>query len=149
MVVVFSWEGGVSEGGFGQPTASDLQVHHHIRLDFSFWSYPTHLHYVRIKLLLYRKSQEQPWNYMYSVSKSGKKTLVCHSNGRGQPEPQSKTVSKEQQNLTSSTSWPRSIEVLFIALTAACRACHASAPAPQVKQGFLEFVKLLAVLSNK
>lgn len=76
MVVVFSWEGGVSEGGFGQPTASDLQVHHHIRLDFSFWSYPTHLHYVRIKLLLYRKSQEQPWNYMYSVSKSGKTWFV-------------------------------------------------------------------------
>lgn len=100
-------------------------------------------------MLLYRKSQEQPWNYMYSVSKSGKKTLVCHSNGRGQPEPQSKTVSKEQQNLTSSTSWPRSIEVLFIALTVACRACHASAPAPQVKQGFLEFAKLLAVLSNR
>lgn len=86
---------------------------------------------------------------MYSVSKSGKKMLVCHSNGRGQPEPQSKTVSKEQQNLTPSTSWPRSIEVLFIALTAPCRACHASAPAPQVKQGFLEFVKLLAVPSNK
>lgn len=67
----------------------------------------------------------------------------------GQPEPQSKTVSKEQQNLTLSTSWPRSIEVLFIALTAACRTHPASAPAPQVKQGFLKFAKLLAVPSNK